>query len=405
MSVLVKVKTLLTLMGAGDGEETPSEAYLPLTGGTLSGNLTIDGRNHKLAVPNVETLILHSASSNKDNHSIHLGAPGYNYMEFREYGSTFVFRGGGIGTPSTVAKITATDIYEGGSTEAHKLSQKYAAKTHSHEGYYQPIITAGKGIAKSGDTLSLKIRTNHSGFQFETGGGAYVNTSTNLHPAPGQHGFVGTNTQGQLSVLYATSAYAGVIKPGTGLTVTDGTLSIDPAAVPTGPKGEKGDTGPQGEKGEKGDTGATGAKGDQGLQGPKGDKGDKGDTGEQGPQGLQGEQGLPGPKGEKGDIGTQGPQGPKGDQGLPGEKGEKGDKGDPGTPGKDGSAYTLPSATTSILGGIIVGTGLSATKAGLLSVETQSEIVEASQLPVSSNAVKAYVDGILGNINDLLEAV
>lgn len=235
MSVLVKVKALLALMGVEGGVgtgETPFDNYLPLTGGTLSGSLTIDGRDHKLAVPNVETLILHSASSNKDNHSIHLGAPGYDYMEFREYGSTFIFRGGGMGTPNTVAKITATDIYEGGSTEAHKLSQKYAIKTHTHEGSYQPTITAGKGIAKSGDTLSLKIRTNHSGFQFETGGGAYVNTSTNLHPASGQHGFVGTNANGQLSVLYATEAIAGAVKVGTGLTITtDGVLSAPVAST------------------------------------------------------------------------------------------------------------------------------------------------------------------------------
>lgn len=66
----------------------------------------------------------------------------------------------------------------------------------------------------------------------------------------------------------------------------------------------------------------------------KGDKGDKGDTGEQGIQGDKGD------KGDKGDTGEIGPTGPAG------EKGEQGEQGPPGP------AYTLPVATTSVLGGV-----------------------------------------------------
>ena len=75
-----------------------------------------------------------------------------------------------------------------------------------------------------------------------------------------------------------------------------------------------------------------------GAQGPQGE------TGAQGPQGSQGPQGTPGSIGPTGLTGPQGPQGstgPQGPQGIP------------------GPTYTLPNATTSTLGGIRVGSGLS----------------------------------------------
>ena len=91
-------------------------------------------------------------------------------------------------------------------------------------------------------------------------------------------------------------------------------------------------TGPKGDKGDKGDTGATGATGPQGA---KGDKGDKGDTGAASTV-----------------AGPTGPQGPKGD---------KGDKGDTGA----GGATAI--ATTSTIGGVIVGSGLNVKADGTLS--------------------------------------
>lgn len=63
-------------------------------------------------------------------------------------------------------------------------------------------------------------------------------------------------------------------------------------------------------------------------------KGDKGDTGETGATGATG------PAGPQGEVGPQGPQG------------EKGEKGDTGPAGPAGETYTLPIASTSILGGI-----------------------------------------------------
>lgn len=183
----------------------------------------------------------------------------------------------------------------------------------------------------------------------------------------------------------ALNCKQGTLLAGTGITLSkDGKLSIDPSSIPPGEKGDPGPQGPQGAKGAKGEKGDTGATGPQGEKGEKGDVGPQGERGLQGIQGLQGPQGLPGVKGEKGDRGEQGPQ---------------------GLPGKDGSDYTLPSASATALGGILVGPGLSATETGLLSVDVQAEVTEASQLPVSGTAVRVYVEGILGNIDDLLEAL
>jgi len=75
-----------------------------------------------------------------------------------------------------------------------------------------------------------------------------------------------------------------------------------------------------------------------GAQGPQGE------TGAPGPQGSQGPQGTPGSIGPTGLTGPQGPQGPIGPQGAQ---------------GIPGPTYTLPNATTSTLGGIVVGSGLS----------------------------------------------
>ena len=194
----------------------------------------------------------------------------------------------------------------------------------------------------------------------------------------------------------------------------------------------KGDTGAQGPKGEtgavgpQGPAGATGAKGDTwvpsvsstgkltwtkngstnptsvNIKGPKGDTGAKGDKGEKGDTGLTGATGPAGPKGDKGDTGAQGLQGPKGDAGPAGPTGAQGPAGKVWKPTVSGntinwtlgdagstttlsstlsipwssitdkptipSAYTLPIASSSRLGGIKVGTNLSISSDGTLSV-------------------------------------
>ena len=183
-------------------------------------------------------------------------------------------------------------------------------------------------------------------------------------------------------------------------------------------KGEKGDQGPKGDPGEQGIQGPKGNPGEQGIQGPKGDPGKstyqlaidsgfvgsesdwltslKGEKGDQGPKGDPGEQGIQGPKGNPGEQGIQGPKGNPGEQGIQGPKGDpgksayqvavdngysgsesdwltslKGEKGDQGPKGDPGDSATLPIASSTTLGGVKIGSGLSIDGSGLLSA-TQS---------------------------------
>ena len=183
-------------------------------------------------------------------------------------------------------------------------------------------------------------------------------------------------------------------------------------------KGEKGDQGPKGDPGEQGIQGPKGNPGEQGIQGPKGNPGEQGIQGPKGDPGksayqlavdvgyggsesewltsLKGEQGIQGPKGNPGEQGERGEQGLKGDTGDPGAQGPegksayqvavddgfvgsesdwlaslKGEKGDQGPKGDPGDSATLPIASSTTLGGVKIGSGLSIDGDGLLSA-TQS---------------------------------
>ena len=96
---------------------------------------------------------------------------------------------------------------------------------------------------------------------------------------------------------------------------------------PIGPRGERGLTGPQGEPGPKGEKGEPGKDGAQGPIGPRGPQGEQGIQGEPGPKGERGERGPQGLQGEQGIQGIQGETGPKGEKGEPGPRGEKGENG------------------------------------------------------------------------------
>ena len=111
----------------------------------------------------------------------------------------------------------------------------------------------------------------------------------------------------------------------------------------------RGAPGPVGPAGPIGPTGAQGPRGAQGATGPAGPKGEKGDQGE---RGLTGPQGPAGPTGATGATGPQGPKGDKGDKGDTGPQGPKGDTGDTGPAGPAGPSYTLPVATSDMLGGV-----------------------------------------------------
>ena len=183
---------------------------------------------------------------------------------------------------------------------------------------------------------------------------------------------------------------------------------------PKGDPGEQGIQGPKGNPGEQGIQGPKGNPGEQGIQGPKGDTGKsayqvaidagyggsesewlaslKGERGEQGPKGDPGEQGERGEQGLKGDTGDSGAQGPEGksayqvavDDGFVGSESDwlaslKGEKGDQGPKGDPGDSATLPIASSTTLGGVKIGSGLSIDGSGLLSA-TQSGQSENSGL-------------------------
>jgi len=82
-----------------------------------------------------------------------------------------------------------------------------------------------------------------------------------------------------------------------------------------------------------------------------------------GATGAQGPQGVAGPTGATGATGAQGNQGPQGATGAQGPQGVAGPQG----PAGPASTYTLPTASSSVLGGIIVGSGLSISS-GVLSI-------------------------------------
>jgi phage gp45-like len=162
----------------------------------------------------------------------------------------------------------------------------------------------------------------------------------------------------------------------------------------TGPAGPPGPTGPTGPKGDQGTTGATGPQGPTGAASTvPGPTGPTGATGPQGPQGTTGTTGATGPQGVPGadstvpgPTGPQGPQGPQGNTGATGAQGPAGTTGATGPQGPPGAAstvpgpqgpqgpqgpagptYTLPIASTTVLGGIKVdGTTITVDASGVI---------------------------------------
>lgn len=152
----------------------------------------------------------------------------------------------------------------------------------------------------------------------------------------------------------------------------------------------------KGEKGDKGDKGDTGERGPVGPEGPQGERGQQGIQGEQGPQGVQGIQGPPGADGADGvspsATVTQTATGAtititdaQGTTTADIRNGQDGNvpiattsvagkvkpDGTTITVTADGTissaaAYTLPPATTSTLGGVIVGNNLTVDANGTL---------------------------------------
>ena len=184
------------------------------------------------------------------------------------------------------------------------------------------------------------------------------------------------------------------------------------------PRGENGSPGVQGEPGPAGAVGPQGEQGQQGIQGQPGlgiryagtvaTQGDLPATSTQGdlyvvstPEPargfvwdetkaawqdsgpVQGPQGIPGPQGVKGDTGAAGSQGVAGPTGPAGPKGDTGETGPQGIPGKDGAGAVLVPATSTVLGGVKIGSGVTVTADGTISASAGSEYL----LPKASSSV------------------
>lgn len=144
-------------------------------------------------------------------------------------------------------------------------------------------------------------------------------------------------------------------------------------------------------------TGNIGPTGPQGT-GPTGPFGATGPTGSIGPTGPQGT-GPTGPTGAASDVaGPTGPTGPQGTQGLPGNPsfvpGPTGPTGNLGPTGPTGPANT---ATSTVLGGIKLGSGFTATGDGTVTVTTIDGFAigyrDIPQLSLTTSTTLTATDG------------
>ena len=107
--------------------------YLPLSGGTLAGNVSASG-SITISAPILEAQNyfvarrLVSEAAFPYNHSIYLGYYYHDECNFYEHGGVYNFRVGGSPSARIIGQITQNGIFELGT----KLSDKYAAKSHTH---------------------------------------------------------------------------------------------------------------------------------------------------------------------------------------------------------------------------------------------------------------------------------
>lgn len=137
---------------------------------------------------------------------------------------------------------------------------------------------------------------------------------------------------------------------------SDHLIAIPGGNGPAGPVGPPGPAGAAGSPGAKGDAGSPGVKGDTGAAGSPGAKGDTGSPGATGATGPAST--VPGPVGPAGPTGATGPAGP---QGIPGT----------------GSAYTLPAASATVLGGVKQGSNVTIASDGTLSASGGANVYAA----------------------------
>ncbi|KAA9000369.1 spore surface glycoprotein BclB [Paenibacillus spiritus] len=177
----------------------------------------------------------------------------------------------------------------------------------------------------------------------------------------------------------------------TGPTGVTGDIGPAGATGPTGPTGATGDVGPAGATGPTGPTGPTGVMGDVGPAGATGSTGATGPTGATGDVGPAGATGPTGPTGATGDIGPAGPTGPTGATGLEGDTGPTGPTGPTGDTGPAGPAGAtgipgdgavipfasgLPTALTTVLGGLLNTSSLVGFGSNVTGISTAGGVID-----------------------------
>lgn len=127
---------------------------------------------------------------------------------------------GMLGTAAITADSTAGMI---GLTADGRLSIRFATETTG--GVFK---AGGNGLAMTNGVLSLKLRGEHSGMNFESKG-LYIQTGSDAHPTHGECAPVVTDTLGKLGVPDASASGKGAVQIASGLD-DSGAVSVLTAA-------------------------------------------------------------------------------------------------------------------------------------------------------------------------------
>ena len=341
----------------GKADKEHSHQYLPLVGGTLIGNVAIDGGSDLKSIS-----IRRSVGDSKRTanlHALQAGASLVSLLDGSEANRLTL-----ADTATTLAKPLTVESGGTGAVSANAALANIGAAPKAHKHAKADIADFPASLPASDVSAWAKAAKKPTYTAAEVGAAP----TTHSHPwadvigkptqyPPEAHGHPWADVTGKPSTFapsahgHAPSDITATIplsKGGTGATTAAQALANIGAAAADhthvglqGPKGDKGDAGPQGPAGPVGPAGPEGPRGDVG---PTGLTGPQGPTGPEGPQGVKGSTGAvgaQGPKGATGATGPQGPQGERGPQGIQGPQGVQGPKGDSGVIVPSAGFFTL----------------------------------------------------------------
>lgn len=264
-------------------------SYLPLTGGTIGGNLTVSGTttlnaaelNGPTALNGVTTAVTQPAGDNSTNVATTAFVSG-NYLPLAggtltgpvDYTGAFP---GGSGPNQGFA--IAVDVPAGAFVNLNGTAAGIAGARGASRRW---LTLLGNGTAEPGGNVGSDFT-----IQRYADNGALLGTALTITRATGAVTLGGNLTVNGSTAL--NGATATTPPPGDNSTAVATTAWVDALVAtnpgPPGPTGPQGPPGPQGPAGAQGSTGATGPPGATGPQGPAGQAGA---TGPQGPPGAPG---------------------------------------------------------------------------------------------------------------------